>query len=282
MITSEATSQNVCEHYSRQDLDATILNALVAAGKDLEQLKIEDLAPIDEFHIRGRHATIELARDLGIDRDMQVLDVGCGLGGASRYLAHEFGCRVTGLDLSADYCRVAANLSQSLGLDSLVTYRQGDATSLPFPDCSFDLVWTQHATMNIHDKAKLYQEVWRVLKPRGRLAMYDILAGPGGEVHFPVPWARESSISFLTTSQELLEILSKTGFEILIWRDVTDSGRMWFRRMQGKISSQGVPSLGLQLLLGSDFRKMAHNQVLNLEEDRIALIEAVVRRPGNS
>ncbi len=282
MPSSDTDSYNVCEHYAQQDLDSAILNAMLAAGKDLDRLKIDDLAPIDEFHVRGRNATVELARDLGLDRSMQVLDVGCGLGGASRHIANEFGCHVTGVDLSEDYCRVATDLTKRLGLDSLVSFRQGDAVDLPFPDGSFDIVWTQHAAMNISDKPALYRELWRVLKPRGRLAIYDILAGPGGDVHFPVPWARNPSISFLLTSQQLLDTLTDTGFDVLIWRDATESGRAWFRRMRDKIRQNGLPSLGLQLLLGQDFRLMAHNQVLNLEEDRIALIEVVARRPGNS
>lgn len=278
-MPTDTSADKVQDHYVQSHLDSTILKALAAAGKDPEHLTIEDLAPIDQFHIRGRNATIELARDLGPEKNMQILDVGCGLGGAARYLANTFGCRVTGIDLSGDYCRIAADLTRRLALDHLVSFQQGNAISMPFPDCSFDIVWTQHTVMNIPDKARFYGELWRVLKPGGRLALYDILAGPGGEIHFPVPWAREPVTSFLLTPQQLLDLLTETGFEIQLWRDVTESGRSWFRRQREKILREGPPSFGLQLLLGSDFRAMAHNQILNLEEERIALIEAVVQRP---
>lgn len=272
-------SNPVASHYASQELETVILEALVKAGKALDRLKPEDLAPIDEFHIRGRKATLELARELGLREGMQVLDVGCGLGGASRLLALEFGCQVTGLDLTAEYCRVASLLAERLGLADRVSYRQGNALALPFADASFDLLWTQHAAMNIADKARLYGEMWRVLKPGGTLAIYDILAGPGGPVHFPVPWARDPSISFLISPEQLRATLETAGFEIQSWRDSTETGRCWFRQLGEKIAEQGPPPLGLQLLLGPEFRQMAQNQVRNLEQDRVSLIEAIVRRP---
>lgn len=277
-IAPEATP--VASHYACQELETVILNALIKAGKDLERLKPEDLAPIDEFHIRGRKATLELARELGLREGMKVLDVGCGLGGASRLLALEFGCQVTGLDLSAEYCRVASRLAERLGLADRVSYRQGNALALPFADACFDALWTQHAAMNIADKTRLYGEMWRVLKPGGVLALYDILAGAGGPVHFPVPWARDPSISFLITPAQLRQTLETAGFEILSWRDSTETGRCWFRQLGQKLATQGPPPLGLHLLLGPEFGQMAQNQVRNLNEDRINLIEAIVRRPG--
>lgn len=270
---------SVESHYARPELEAAILEALAAAGKDLERLTPEDLAPIDAFHVRGMKATVDLAAEIGVAGDMEVLELGCGLGGAARYLAGRFGCRVTGLDLSDDYCRTATGLTRRLGLEELVSFRQGNALDLPFPQSSFDLVWTQHASMNIADKNRLYEEVLRVLRPGGRLAIYDVLAGPGGAPYFPVPWARDPSTSFLASGQELSEALAAAGFEIELWREVTEAGRSWFRRMQEKMGKDGPPPVGLQLLLGEDFRRMAINQVRNLEEDRVGLIEVIAKRP---
>lgn len=265
-------------HYSHANLDITIFETLKKTGTDLNQLALSDLAPIDEFHVRGREATSELAGEIGLDSEMHVLDVGCGLGGPSRYLASQFGCRVTGLDLTEEYCRVADVLSTLLGLDHLVSYRQGNALEMPFDDATFDVVWTQHASMNIPDKVRLYNEIYRVLKSGGYLAIYDILAGPGGEIYFPVPWAREPSYSFLVSPDELRQVLEQSGFEILSWRDTTNLGRSWFEAIAEKDKKEGRPSLGIHILLGEDFPVMAQNQIRNLHENRIVLIEVVARR----
>jgi MPBQ/MSBQ methyltransferase len=265
-------------HYTRGQLERSILEALERAGKDLERLSLDDLAPIDEFHIRGREATRELAEEIGLDAEKLVLDIGCGLGGPSRRLASEYGCRVIGLDLTEEYCRVAEALSTRLRLQALVSYRTGNALALPFDDTSFDVVWTQHTSMNIGDKARLYGEMYRVLKPGGQLAIYDILAGPGGEVHFPVPWAREPSISFLVSPDELRGLLRETGFTITSWQDTTQAGRAWFEAMAERIRTEGRPTLGYHILLGDDLVVMAQNQVRNLNEARIVLVQIVAQR----
>jgi ubiquinone/menaquinone biosynthesis C-methylase UbiE len=265
-------------HYTRADLGDAILAALEKAGKDVSRLTPEDLAPIDEFHIRGRTATLELARAAGLDAAKHVLDVGSGVGGTSRCLAKEFGCRVTGIDLTEEYCRVAAKLSAKTGLAHLVDYRQGDATQLPFDDQTFDVVWTEHVAMNIPDKARLYQEMHRVLKPGGTLAIYDVLAGPSGPVLFPVPWARAPDTSFLVAPDELRKLLEEADFTITDWSDTTEAARAWFVALAEKIRKDGFPSLGFHLLLGADFKAMAQNQGQNLQDGRIVLAQIVARK----
>jgi len=272
----------IAEHYTMQDLAEAIFTGLKQAGKDLNNLKQEDLAPVDEFHIRGREATVELAQQLDLNASKHILDVGSGVGGASRYLASAYGCRVTGLDLTEAYCQVARLLADRIGLGQLIAYRQGSALDMPFENASFDIVWTQHTAMNIADKARLYAESWRVLKPGGLLAIYDIVAGEGEPLIFPVPWAREPSISFLVTSDELRELLGQAGFQMVSWRDTSEEGRSWFREVAEKMQKVGgTPPLGFHILLGPDFKTMARNQVRNLNENRIGLIEAVVQRPSS-
>lgn len=278
MKSLDSMDSKVADHYARQDLGAEILSALVKAGKDPNNLRPGDLAPVDEFHIRGREATLELANFLDLNPRKLVLDVGSGIGGPSRCLAAEFGCRVIGLDLSEEYCRVAGMLAKLVGLGGTVEYRHGNALHLPFEDAGFDAVWTQHAAMNIADKPRLYSEMKRVLKPDGLLAIYDVLAGPAGPPHFPVPWARDPSINFLATPEELRRLLETTGFEILHWRETTDAGREWFRQVSRRIKEQGPPPLGFHLLLGPEFAIMAENQRRNLDEGRITLIETVARQ----
>jgi SAM-dependent methyltransferase len=278
MTTPTQVNASVQAHYTRSGLGGVILDALEKAGKDLNRLTPEDLAPIDEFHIRGRAATLELARAARVDSTKRVLDVGSGVGGTSRCLAREFGCRVTGIDLTDEYCSAAAMLTDRTGLAELVDYRQGDATSLPFPDASFDIVWTVHAAMNIPDKPRLYGEMHRVLKPGGTLAIYDVLAGPSGPVLFPVPWARGPEASFLATPDELRSLLEGAGFDIEAWLDTTDAARAWFVALAEKIRKEGVAPLGFHVLLGSEFPVMAQNQRRNLEEARIVLAQIVARR----
>ncbi|MGE5850801.1 MAG: class I SAM-dependent methyltransferase, partial [Candidatus Methylomirabilota bacterium] len=229
-------------------------------------------------HIRGRAATLELARAAGLDATKRVLDVGSGVGGTSRCLAKEFGCRVTDIDLTDEYCRAAAMLSARIGLAHLVDYRQGDATKLPFHDQAFDVVWTEHVAMNIPDKTRLYKEMHRVLKPGGTLAIYDVLAGPSGPVLFPVPWARTPDTSFLVQPNELRKLLEEAGFTVTDWSDTTESARAWFVSLAEKIRKEGFPSLGFHVLLGADFKAMAQNQGRNLQEGRIVLAQIVARK----
>ena len=265
------------DHYTRSNLSDIILLELQKAGRDINALTPEDLSPVDEFHIRGREATKELANLADLKRDSYVLDVGCGIGGPSRYLASEFGCYVTGIDLTEEYCKVAKMLAQRTGLKDRVNYEYGDALQMPFDDGIFDIVWMQHTTMNIEAKLKLYSEIYRVLKLGGRLALYEICSGGGGSVYFPVPWAHEPSISFLVSAEQMRYDLKNTGFRVLTWRDATHPALEWFLEMLERQKVDRSP-LGLNVLIGPEWGTMVANLIKNLKENRIALVQGVLDR----
>ena len=256
--------------YSRADLRARITDALQAVGKDLDRLSIKDLALMDEFHLGGRAATTDLADLAAIQAEDHLLDIGAGLGGPARLLARSYGCRVTTVDLSADYCETAEWLNRLTGLSERITVVNADAGNLPLDNGSFDVVWCQHPQMNIADKRRFYREARRILKDGGRLAVWDIIAGPVQPIHFPVPWADAPDISFLAQSDELREIVGEAGFEITAWNNRTSQT---IPSLRAQMAGPAGP-LGLQTYV-PNFPAKTANLLLNLEEQRIRMLQAV-------
>jgi ubiquinone/menaquinone biosynthesis C-methylase UbiE len=269
----------VTGHYARAEILEAILRALESQGKDLAQLTPLDLAPVDEFHIRGRQATVELADLASLEPGQRVLDVGCGLGGSVRYLATERGCRAIGVDLTDEYVQVATALAKLVGLDQKVEFHQGSALALPFPDQAFDVVWTEHVQMNIADKYAFYRELARVLVPDGRIVFHDLFQGDGGPVHFPVPWADDSSISFLVDSQTARAAIEGAGLRISHWEDLTQRSLDWFTAVTEKMKTAGRSPLGLHLLMGEDAGTKSTNNLANLRERRVVVVQAMCVMP---
>lgn len=270
----------VTQHYERTDLVGFLHNALAASGLGEKQLSSKDLAALDQFHSRGLAATIELAKALSINEATRVVDIGSGLGGPSRYLAETYGCTVQGIDLSRSFVDAARFLAERSGLGAKVTYQCGNALALPFSSDTFDLAWTQHVAMNIADRATLYGEAFRVLRPGGRFAIFDVIAVSQSPLHFPVPWAREREASFLVTADEMRAKLSAQDFRIASWIDCTDAGITWFlERERERAQSVAPPPFGLQAVMGPEFAAATVNLRRNLSEGRAALVQAICEKP---
>ena len=272
--------QAVARHYGRGGLLDRILAALTEAGRDIEHLTIDDLAPVDEFHGRQRRATEELAAMLAPRAGQRVIDIGSGIGGPSRYLARVCGCRVSGVDLTDEFVATANDLTRRTGLTEQVDFRQGSALLLPFPDASFDLAWSQNVAMNITDRARWYAEVHRVLRPGGRFAFQDVAQGPAGEVHFPVPWSDTPALSFLRTPEATRALLEAAGFTVVDWRDNSEASIAEFEAQRAAAAANpgGRPALGINLVVGADFVEKMRNSQRSLREGRTRLINAVVAR----
>ena len=264
-------------HYSRGDLAGAILDALRAAGKNPNALEPDDLAPVDQFHLGGKAATLELARLAELRPGQRILDIGGGLGGPARLLAREFRCAVTVVDLTAEYCRVGALLTARTGLSGSVVFVNASALDLPFGNERFDVIWTQHSSMNIEDKDRLYAEAHRVLRPGGRIALHEVMTGQRIPVWFPVPWATDQALSFLRPPGAIRELLHAVGFAELIWVDVTAS-TLAVITAPPTVVSAAPSSLGLHLLLGERCGEMQQNLMRNLAEGRIAVVQGVFER----
>lgn len=272
---AQQLAQQIDAHYGDDALGERLLAALRAAGLDPDHLRWQDLAPVDQFHTRGPEATLELARLAGLTPADHVLDVGGGIGGPARTLASTVGCRVTVLDLVESYCRVGAMLTARAGLTDRVAFRAGSALAMPLDDASADVAWTQHSSMNMDDKARLYGEVRRVVRPGGRFALHEMLAGAAQPIHFPVPWAADPSISFLRSAGWTRDAIAGAGFRERVWRDVTEETRAWLGEQAARAAAGPPPPLGLHVLLGPQFGEAFRTLGRNMAEGRVVVVEAV-------
>lgn len=268
--------KEVSDHYLHGSLIDTIEAALHIIGKTTDTVTIEDLAPVDEFHVGGRAATDHLLNQLNIAKESHLLDVGCGLGGTARYVAKKYHNHVTGIDLTAEYIEAGEVLSGWLNLDSQVFLDQGSALSMPYQNNTFDGSYMLHVGMNIEDKATLFKEIYRTLKPGASLGIYDIMRQQKGELAYPVPWATDSNTSQLSTLEFYEKALMDAGFEISGINNRRDFSIEFFKRVRAKAQKNKTPSpLGLHILMQESSADKVRNMMSNISNDLMSPVEII-------
>lgn len=261
---------------NRETLLDGLRRAFVASGRNPDRLTLDDIAGIDQLHLGGRRASRALARLGEFSPGVRVLDVGCGTGGASRLLAAEHGVEVVGIDITAPFVEVARWLSRVTGLAAHTRFCCADAALVPLPDACVDVVWCQHALMNMPDTEAVLKEWRRLLVPGGRVLLHEVVAGENpAELMLPVPWARERSTSHLQTPRMLERRLATAGFRPLEVADVTAEALAWRRRHDRQATRRQASAVlpGPVELFGDSFDEMGRNLLANLADDRVRIIE---------
>ena len=269
----DKTEQKVAHHYGDSNLLERILQALEDDNFDIENLHAGDLAPVEEFHIGGRQATEYAISKLSLQSDQQILDIGCGIGGAARFISNSVGCEVIGIDLTPEYIHCATDLSRRLKLEKLNKFYVGSALNMPFKDQQFDAAITFHVAMNIEDRETLYQETARVLKPGGSLCVYDVMQMSAEPLCYPVPWATSDETSFLKTPAQMHALLLNAGLTVNYEENRAKMALSYFKDKLAAAHTSAIhlpPALGIHLVMKDRPKEKFKNTLTNIEMGRIA------------
>jgi SAM-dependent methyltransferase len=273
------TAANVSAHYTQGGLIEAIRTGLAALGKTTDAVSIDDLAPVDEFHIGGRKASEDFLGQLGLTAATHVLDVGCGLGGSARFVASRYGSRVIGIDLTGEYVATGNTLCSWVGLEKRISLQQGSALAMSFADASFDRAYMMHVGMNIEDKETLAKEVARTLRPGALFGIYDVMRTGPGELAYPVPWASTPELSAVAEPERYKAALQAAGFVIIAERARRDFALAFFADQKAQATAAGgPPPLGLHLLMGKTRPEKVANMIGNIAKGLIAPVELIARK----
>jgi ubiquinone/menaquinone biosynthesis C-methylase UbiE len=251
--------KQVAAYYTRGTLEDRILAALRVSGKDLERLVPGDLAGVDNFHVGERESVQDLAEFMDLRPGMHLLDIGCGIGGPARYFAGR-GCRVTGIDLTEEFLRVAEVLTRMVKLDRDVEFRRASALELPFDSNTFDGAYEIHAGMNFPDKPGIFRETARVLKRGARFAIFDIMRTGEAALEYPIPWASGRETDFVASLEDYRKALQDAGFRLDHQRGRRQFAIEFVQKMAARAqASGGPPALSIHLLMGQQAPVMLKN-----------------------
>ena len=273
-------TDSVAEHYTHGSLLAKITAGIESIGKTPASVTVDELAPVDEFHIGGRQASEEFTSQLGLGGNDHVLDVGCGIGGTSRFVASRFGCRVTGIDLTPEFIETGTTLCKWVGLDNLVELHHGNALDMPFTEGSFDAAIMLHVGMNITDKAGLFSEVYRLLRPGAVFGVYDVMKTGNDELKYPVPWSSVPDTSALATQAQYVAALQQAGFDVIEVHNRREFAADFFAETRERMAAAGEtpPPLGVHIAMGENAPAKITNMVENIAAGCCAPVEIIVRR----
>jgi SAM-dependent methyltransferase len=273
------TQQDISTHYTHGDLVAAIRSGVEALGKTIESVTVDDLAPVDEFHIGGRQASDDFLSQLGLRPEKHILDVGSGLGGAARFVASRYGCQVSGIDLTPEYVETAKVICGWVGLGEQISLHQGSALSMPFADRAFDGAYMLHVGMNIEDKTRLCSEVSRVLRSNSLFGIYNVMKVGDGQLTYPVPWATTAASSAVAEPGQYESALRAAGFTVVAERNRRDFALAFFEQLRSKTAATGgPPPLGLHIVMGRNTPDKVKNMIENISSGRIAPVELIARK----
>lgn len=270
----------IAAHYLHGDLLGAIRNSIAKMGKSPQNITVDDLAPVDEFHIGGRMATEHFLDQLNFSAQDHILDVGCGLGGASRFVASKYKARVSGVDLTPEYIDTGNALSKWVNLDQQIKLHQGNVLTMPFDEASFDGAYMLHVGMNIAEKEELFTGIYRLLKPGSFFGIYDIMRIKDGSLAYPVPWAASDATSILATPDQYRQALSAAGFNVGTANNRRDFAIDFFKELKARAEANGgPPPLGLHTLMKDSTPVKIKNMIDNISADLIAPVEIIANKP---
>jgi cyclopropane fatty-acyl-phospholipid synthase-like methyltransferase len=216
-----ATTQ-IVYFYDRHPISFDIILAKLRASRGhLDSLRPDDLYPHDQDHYGGLAATDELARGAQIGSGSRVADFCAGLGGTVRYLAHKYGARVTGIELTPSRVAGAQELTKLVGLQEKARVIEGNVMSVPLDDATMDAVVSQEAFCHVPDPRKVLSEACRILRKDGRLAFTDWIANEQLTTDDAQLMWDGMAIQPLRSIPDYCRLVESVGFKVLSATDLT-------------------------------------------------------------
>ncbi|WP_292484853.1 class I SAM-dependent methyltransferase [Methanohalobium sp.] len=171
MSESEKTAVDKAQEYYNSN-DADNFYFTIWGGEDIHVgLYQSEDEPI--FDASRRTVERMASKINNLNKNSKILDIGAGYGGAARYLARNYGCQVVALNLSEVENERDSKMNEEQALDHLITVVDGSFENLPYPDDSFDVVWSQDSILHSNEREQVIKEVARVLKSGGDFIFTD-------------------------------------------------------------------------------------------------------------